>query len=611
MPLLVYFCRICVLSLLFVRIATAVPGLSADFSADHSYTCSSYRAILIGVDLPDADGHTVSDDIALLESYFKLWLPASNIDVLVNRGARHESLFNTMESVAGQGAQVCTIVYFAGDVFDTEVLNKDLDQQETLSYLMAWLSPDRTYRTIGSKGISFAILNAWFSQSSTGPVLLIVDNQTGGSQARYQPYAESQSVRPYTGQQPPRFLFSTSTKRRVKHTVNGQMHSILALGLVEGLFHQAADQNGDAQVNIQELSDYLSRVMPAMSDGSVFLRSRVMQPGFGNAGSFGSVGLTNQPMAMPWASPIKQHMAAFRNSNTNYPAPTATLDVNAFPPGRLYLDGELMGTTPQTGLIVPAGERTLEIITESFDVWQHNIFLTPGTSKAIEATLESEFGRLYIENLPPDARVILNDTLQFLPSDVSAGTPVRVPKGFYRGQVQYGNGQRLPFDLSVRNSDVVAYDFNPNVLDFQESFRSVLVPGWGQRRDGAVGKGNVFIGIMLAGSASLVASNLLYDSALNDYEETFDAYVMELIEVDALALWDETVDKFNRANLLNDIRNGLIIGLVGFYVYNIVDAMIFHGRHDKIVLRKPRETSFSAQSHWNATGAGMTFTYSW
>ena len=70
----------------------------------------------------------------------------------------------------------------------------------------------------------------------------------------------------------------------------------------------------------------------------------------------------------------------------------------------------------------------------------------------------------------------------------------------------------------------------PDVLDFQESFRSVLVPGWGQRRDGAVGKGNVFFGIMLAGGISLAASNLLYEATLDDYQQNFDAYVVEQIE---------------------------------------------------------------------------------
>ncbi|MEM8488731.1 MAG: DUF5683 domain-containing protein [Bacteroidota bacterium] len=594
--------------LLLVHVANASPNVST--ATDPSSACTSYRAILVGVDLPNRHDHNVSDDIALLESYFKQWLPANNVDVLTNRRARHESLFNTLESVAGQSANVCTIIYFAGDVFDTQVTNKDLDNEETLSYLMAWLSPDRTYPTIGSKGISFAILNAWFSQSGTGPILLIVDNQVGGSQAGYRAYAETQSPYPYTGQAPPRFIFSTSTKRRVKHTINGQMHSILALGLVEGLFHQAADQNADALVDIRELSDYLNRVIPAMSDGAVFLRSRVMQSGFGSAGAYGSVGLTKQPVSAPVAAPIKQHMAAFNNNNTNYPAPTATLDVNAFPPGKLYLDGELLGSTPQTGLVVPAGERTLEVITETFDAWQQNVFLSAGTANVIEATLQSEFGRFAIENLPPDARVILNDTLQFLATDLG-DTPARVPKGFYLGQVQYGNGERLPFDLSVRNSAVVTYDFRSDVVDYRESFRSVLIPGWGQRRDGAIGKGNAFIGIMVAGGAALAASNLLYDSAAKDYQETFDAYVLEQIEVEALALWDDTVKKFNRANLLNDIRNGLIIGMVGFYVYNIVDAMIFHARHDQMVLQEPGDASFSARGHWNAAGAGMTLTYSW
>ena len=238
---------------------------------------------------------------------------------------------------------------------DTEVINKDLDQEEPLSYLMAWLSPDRTYPTIGSKGISFAILNAWFSQSSAGPLLLIVDNQVAGSQAGYITYEDSPAGRPFLNQKPARLLFSTNTKQRVKHTVGGREHSILALGLIEGLFHQAADSNADAQINIQELSAYLGQILPAMSNGTVMLHARAMQSGFGNAT------LTNRVLAVPGSASVYQHMASYGDRGANYPRPTATLGVLADPPGKLYLDGELMGTTPLSGMVVPAGELTLEV----------------------------------------------------------------------------------------------------------------------------------------------------------------------------------------------------------------------------------------------------------
>ena len=115
MPLPVKICRNCIRALLLALLVTALPAYSQGMG--DAFSCVSYRAILVGVDVPDGSSYKASDDIALLEAYFKAWLPETDVEVLVNRGARHEALYNTMQSVVGQNARVCTLIYFAGDVY--------------------------------------------------------------------------------------------------------------------------------------------------------------------------------------------------------------------------------------------------------------------------------------------------------------------------------------------------------------------------------------------------------------------------------------------------------------------------------------------------------------
>jgi hypothetical protein len=54
------------------------------------------------------------------------------------------------------------------------------------------------------------------------------------------------------------------------------------------------------------------------------------------------------------------------------------LFVNATPWGQLFIDGQLVGNTPQANLVVSAGPHRVRVVREGFQAFERVIQLAPG-----------------------------------------------------------------------------------------------------------------------------------------------------------------------------------------------------------------------------------------
>jgi hypothetical protein len=52
--------------------------------------------------------------------------------------------------------------------------------------------------------------------------------------------------------------------------------------------------------------------------------------------------------------------------------------VNSTPWGQVYIDGQLVGNTPQANLLVPAGSRVVRVSREGFQPFERVVQLAPG-----------------------------------------------------------------------------------------------------------------------------------------------------------------------------------------------------------------------------------------
>jgi hypothetical protein len=60
------------------------------------------------------------------------------------------------------------------------------------------------------------------------------------------------------------------------------------------------------------------------------------------------------------------------------PAPQGTVFINATPWGSVYVDGRLVGNTPQVNLRLDAGTHTLRVVRDGFVPWEREVRVAAG-----------------------------------------------------------------------------------------------------------------------------------------------------------------------------------------------------------------------------------------
>ncbi len=110
---------------------------------------------------------------------------------------------------------------------------------------------------------------------------------------------------------------------------------------------------------------------------------------------------------------------------------------------------------------------------------------------------------------------------------------------------------------------------------FDAFWHSMLIPGWGQFRNGKKGKGNYFLFSTLVSAAGWGVSNVMYDKINNDQYD-----IQERMK--ALTSGSELIDlqrkyRLNNNNLkeLKTYKQGFMYATAGFYGLNLIDAILF------------------------------------
>ena len=69
-------------------------------------------------------------------------------------------------------------------------------------------------------------------------------------------------------------------------------------------------------------------------------------------------------------------------NSISFPAP-GQLFINARPWGRVYVDGEFVGNTPQAGLTIAAGVHTIRVVRDGFEPYEAEIEIFSGRQRRI------------------------------------------------------------------------------------------------------------------------------------------------------------------------------------------------------------------------------------
>lgn len=189
--------------------------------------------------------------------------------------------------------------------------------------------------------------------------------------------------------------------------------------------------------------------------------------------------------------------------------------------------------------------------------------------------------KLVIDSAPRDAYVEISGKYSFV-----GRTPFTLPYKLYGkytitakkdGYETYS----AKINLTQRGANLITLRLDKKTK-FRASYRSFFLPSWGQFYGQGKLKG-FFVGFT---QVSLAVSTLLvldkYDQRKKEYNLALDNFKQISFNFEEADLAFRQVEKkYKTAKDLQDLRNIIVSATVGFWVYNILDSVIFFSSHKK------------------------------
>jgi len=215
-------------------------------------------------------------------------------------------------------------------------------------------------------------------------------------------------------------------------------------------------------------------------------------------------------------------------------------------------------------------------------------------------------GNLQISTTPPGALVTLQGDMSR-----SGVTPVafdRLLAGRYRVDVTRDGYERYRSTAYLSESLTTTLDITlvPKTR-LKALFRSLIVPGWGQRYYGNTAKSTVLLLGTVAAAAGYVIVKDDYDSKVDDYNARLADRAAATKWEDLAGLNREVRDAQARANDAEDNLN-LVTGVaIGIYVFNLLDAVLLFPDYD--TYSEYKSIAVQPQAAGNRIGLDLTFKF--
>lgn len=151
---------------------------------------------------------------------------------------------------------------------------------------------------------------------------------------------------------------------------------------------------------------------------------------------------------------------------------------------------------------------------------------------------------------------------------------------------------RISLLVQTAKNPEYAYE-NISVTDRYPFSARVFVPGMAQIYKGSTTKGALFIAGEVAAIGGIVAFECLRKSYNSKIDSTHDAAARK--------------DYIGKADNMQNIRNGFIVGAAAIYLWNIIDGAVAKGRQHVVVGRTQMNVAPYASSQSAGIMMGITF----
>ncbi|MBC8277222.1 MAG: PEGA domain-containing protein [FCB group bacterium] len=282
--------------------------------------------------------------------------------------------------------------------------------------------------------------------------------------------------------------------------------------------------------------------------------------------------------------------------------PAGYLKVTSVPEGAdVFLDNKFIGRSPLE-VQVEAGNRSLQLMTGDYDIYSREISVGHDEVTEITAELQKMTGKLTIAGLIDGSSIFLND--KYIGKTPITGLDVEVGEYSLRYLSQGVEPQNKDYSvIIVQNSDEVVEIKAVMKTAAGAMWRSMIVPGWGQRYEG---RENISY-IYLAGETALItaaaASLAMYNQAEDNYQVARDEYLIQVENDEITRTWENTESRYDEVKMYARYRNGFIAAAVGFWLWNAADAYIWH--------TPPTSNPAPLQGKMETQGGKLKFKLTW
>lgn len=252
----------------------------------------------------------------------------------------------------------------------------------------------------------------------------------------------------------------------------------------------------------------------------------------------------------------------------------------------IYLNDSLIGKTPLGPVNVPIGINKIKLIKGEEFRWENELTVYKMNSHlhTINAHLHSRYSQLKINSLRKEYDVNFDGA--------SLSADQRSKFGKIRSGQHYlivnRELEKSNLELDFSTDPDTTYILLEKLNQFTtRPFRySLIVPGLGQFLKGAKAEGiGIFAGFMGTGLATFLSIKNYSDKSDN-FETQRLKYLSSRDEIEALKnkeIMVSTKKEMDNAGNVKQIAIGLFAGV---YLYNLVDALLFHSREDYLEVIK-------------------------
>lgn len=295
-------------------------------------------------------------------------------------------------------------------------------------------------------------------------------------------------------------------------------------------------------------------------------------------------GADNKYWMMNYSNPGAEDINVNALINKDY----GLLNVSSEPEGAdVYLNDSLVGKTPVEGIKTPHRISRLTIKKGTSLWWEKEIMSFRGFAhvETIKAKLHSRFGYVDFSKLENNYSITLDG--KPVPPEERSG-----PRKLSAGEhfISAGKNESMPELNCKLNADTVY-----SVIEKKNAFtskyitQSLMVPGLGQYNSGAAVKGAALFSAFIGAGAVTIAYFKKYADKADNYDQARIKYILSgnelssAVNKELVKAAEKDKDDALKAKQIS------IAALIGVYVYNIIDACLFHSHEDILELQKQDE----------------------